>query len=254
MGSNITAAEVDKSKISAEEWRVRVELAAVYRLINLYGWDEMIYNHAAARVPGEPSKFLMKKHDHLYTEVTASNLVKVDMNAELDDRLGVNRPGFMLHSGVMMARPDVNYTIHVHANYAAAVCALPSGLRMVSQAALRFYGRVGYHDFEGIAEGVEERERIKRDLGDNRVLLMRYHGVLTVGAHCGATFSTLRHLMTACEIQLRAEATGQKLVEIAPEICAETAKQVEAGEHRRGNAEMPAYMRMADRVDPGYRS
>lgn len=244
---------VDRSKVSVEEWQVRVELAAIYRLVQHFGWDEFIYNHSAARVPGEPDKFLIKKHDLLYNEVTASNLVKVGMNEKLDERHGVNKPGFMLHAGIMRARSDVQCSIHVHTGLGGALAALPSGLRMVSQAALRFYGRVGYHDFEGITEGEEEQARIIRDLGNNRVLILRYHGFVTVGTHCALAFATLRHLMTAAEIQLRAEATGQKLVELAPEIGAATAQQVEEGERRRGGTDMPAYLRLADQIDAGYR-
>jgi ribulose-5-phosphate 4-epimerase/fuculose-1-phosphate aldolase len=254
MNTNVPAAEFDRSKISDDEWKVRIELAAVYRLLNHYGWDEFIYNHAVARVPGEPNMFLIKKHEHLYTEVTASNLVKVDMNAPLDAKLGVNAPGFILHSGVMMARPDVNYSIHIHTPQAGAVSALPSGLRMLSQASLRFHGRIGYHDFEGIVDSATEREHLARDLGNKSVLVLRYHGVLVVGSYCAATFGTLRHFMTACEIQLASEATGQSLKDIDPAICEATARQVEEGEKKRGNADMPSYLRLADRLDPGYRS
>ena len=243
----------DASGISAGEWTTRVELAAVYRLINHYGWDEFIYNHAAARVPGEPGKFLIKKHELIYTDVTASNLVKVDMHSPLDAKLGVNGPGFVLHSGVMLTRPDVNYSIHIHTPQAGAVSALPSGLRMISQAALRCYGRMAYHDFQGIAEGAAEREQIGREIADKNILILRNHGVLTIGQYCGPTFGTLRHFMTACEIQLLAEATGQPLKDIDPEICASTARQIDAAEGKRGNADMASYLRFADTLVPGYR-
>lgn len=243
-----------RSNISDEEWRVRVELAAVYRLIHHYGWDELIYNHAAARVLDDPGKFLIKRHELLYDEVTASNLVKVDIGDDLDERHGVNRPGFTLHSGIMMSRPDVHCSVHVHTVHGAALAALPSGLRMVTQAAMRFYGRIGYHEFEGITDSFDERDRIVRDLADHRVLIMRYHGLLSVGAHCTQAFNTMRHLITAIEGQLMAEATGQKLVDVAPELCAQTARQVEEGEKRRKNDDMQAYMRILDKIDPGYRS
>ena len=246
-------AGLDRSRVTPEEWSTRVELAAVYRLLHHYGWDEFIYNHAAARVPGEANKFLIKKHDHLYTEVTASNLVKVDLDEDVDASLGVNKPGFVLHSGVMMARPDVNFSIHIHTAIGGAVAALSGGLRMISQPALRFYGRVGYHEFEGITHNATEREHIARDLAQHRVLILRNHGVLIVGEHCAQVFGTLRHLMTACELQILAESTGQKLVEISPEICVATARQVEETERKSGNRDMGAYLRLAESLDPGFR-
>src|SRR6476620_8918354 len=130
--------------MSPEEWQARVDLAAIYRLCSLNGWDDIIYNHCAMRVPQEPSKFLMKRHELLWDEVTASNLVKVDMNADLDEKAGVNRPGFTLHGGVLRGRPDVNCSIHVHTEIGMALSGLKSGLRMISQQAIRFYKRIGY--------------------------------------------------------------------------------------------------------------
>src|SRR4029077_10029775 len=126
--------------ISPEEWQARTDLAAVYRLCAHYGWDDLIYNHCSMRVPGEPRKFLMKRHELLWAEVTASNLVKVDMHDDLDESAGVNRPGFTLHGGVLRGRPDVNCAVHVHTTTGMAICGLQSGLRMISQEAVRFYG------------------------------------------------------------------------------------------------------------------
>ena len=151
--------------VSDAEWQARVDLAAVYRLCAHYGWGDVIYNHCAMRVPGEDGKFLMKRHELLWTEVTASNLVKVDMHADLDERAGVNRPGFTLHGGVLQGRPDVKCTVHVHTEWGMALAGLKGGLRMVSQQATRFYKRVGYHPYEGITEDFAERERILADLG-----------------------------------------------------------------------------------------
>src|SRR6476661_5862483 len=145
-------AAVSRDAISAAESQARVDLAAVYRLIAHYGWDDVIYNHSSMRVPGEPRHFLMKKHDLLYTEVTASNLVKVSMDEDLDESSGVNRPGFTLHGGVLGARADVNCAMHVHTNIGMAFAGLKSGLRMLSQPAVRFYRRIGYHPYEGITE------------------------------------------------------------------------------------------------------
>ena len=150
--------------ISPEEWQARTDLAAVYRLCAHYGWDDLIYNHCSMRVPGEPSKFLMKQHELLWTEVTASNLRKVDMNDDLDEKSGVNRPGFTLHGGVLKGRADVNCAVHVHTETGMALAGLKHGLRMVSQQAIRFYQRIGYHPYEGITEDFSERERILKAL------------------------------------------------------------------------------------------
>src|SRR5215470_19072448 len=136
--------------ISPEEWQARVDLAAAYRLIAHYDWGDVIYNHSSLRVPGEDRKFLIKRHELLYTEVTASNPVKVSMDDDLDESAGVNRPGFTLHGGVLSARPDVNCAVHIHTPTGMALAGLKHGLRMVSQQAIRFYMRIGYHAYAGL--------------------------------------------------------------------------------------------------------
>src|ERR1041384_1242210 len=181
MNPHLKLATVAQSDISAAEWQARVDLAAIYRLIAHYGWGDVIYNHASMRVPGEERKFLIKRHELLYTEVTASNLVKVSMDEDLDERAGVNRPGFTLHGGVLSGRPDVNAAVHVHTDLGMAISGLKSGLRMVSQPAVRFYQRVGYHASAGITADFDERTRINRDLGKNRAMILHNHGLLTVG-------------------------------------------------------------------------
>jgi ribulose-5-phosphate 4-epimerase/fuculose-1-phosphate aldolase len=240
--------------ISAEEWQARIDLAAVYRLVAHYGWDDVIYNHSSMRVPGEERKFLMKRHELLYTEVTASNLVKVSMDDDLDESAGVNRPGFTLHGGVLSARPDVNCALHVHTELGMAIAGLKSGLRMVSQQAIRFYRRVGYHAYEGITEDFGERARINAALGNNRALIMHNHGLLTVGKSVREAFVLMKHLLEAADIQLKMEATGAELIEIPPEICEKTARQYEKHDSGRGSADWPASLRMLDRIDPSYRN
>jgi ribulose-5-phosphate 4-epimerase/fuculose-1-phosphate aldolase len=206
------------------------------------------------RVPGEPRKFLMKRHELLWTEVTASNLVKVDMDEDLDERAGVNRPGFTLHGGVLRARPDVNCAIHVHTATGMAIAGLKHGLRMVSQEAVRFYKRIGYHAYEGLTEDFDERERINAALGQNRALIMHNHGLLTVGRTAREAFVLMKHLIEAAEIQLKMEATGAELIEIPPEVCEKTAAQYERHDAGRGAADWPAYLRLLDRIDPSWRS
>lgn len=243
-----------KAGMSPEEWQARVDLAAVYRLCAHYGWDDVIFNHCSMRVPGEPSKFLMKQHELLWTEVTASNLRKVDMNEDLDEKAGVNRPGFTLHGGLLKGRPDINCAVHVHTDTGMALSGLKHGLRMVSQQAMRFYKRVGYHAYEGITEDFGERERILKALGSNRALIMHNHGFVTVGKTARESFVLMKYLMSASTIQLQMEATGGELIEIPPEICEKVAAQYETHDAGRGSADWPAYLRVIDAIDPGYRS
>ena len=203
MNTHAKLASISTKEISPSEWQARVDLAAVYRLIAHYGWDDVIYNHSSMRVPGEPRHFLMKKHDILYTEVTASNLVKVCMDEDLDEKSGVNRPGFTLHGGVLAARPDVNCAVHIHTNIGMAIAGLKGGLRMVSQQAIRFYQRIGYHAYEGITEDFGERERINRDLGQNRAMIMHNHGLLTVGKTAREAFVLMHHLVDAADVAIQ---------------------------------------------------
>ena len=252
--AKVAAAKVSQDQISDAEWEVRVDLAAVYRLINLHGWDDVIYNHASMRVPGEPRHFLMKRHELLYNEVTASNLVKVSMDEDLDESAGVNRPGFTLHGGVLNARADVNCAIHVHTPVGMAIAGLKSGLRMVSQQAVRFYDRIGYHAYEGITEDFGERERINKALGQNRALIMNNHGLLTVGKSARDAFVLMHHLIEAAEIQIMLESTGKEVLVIPDDICAKTVKQYEHHDAGRGSADWAAYMRKLDKIDRGYRN
>jgi ribulose-5-phosphate 4-epimerase/fuculose-1-phosphate aldolase len=243
-----------RAGMSASEWQARVDLAAVYRLVAHYGWDDVIYNHCSMRVPGEDTKFLMKRHELLWTEVTASNLVKVDMHDDIDEAAGVNRPGFTLHGGVLRGRPDVNCAVHVHTQTGIALAGLKSGLRMISQPAMRFYRRIGYHPYEGITEDFAERERILAHLGNHRAMILYNHGLLTVGKTAREAFVLMKYLLEAAEIQLQMESTGGELIEIPAEICEKVAAQYEKHDSGRGAADWPAYLRMLDEIDPSYRT
>jgi ribulose-5-phosphate 4-epimerase/fuculose-1-phosphate aldolase len=246
--------KLSQDGISQAEWQARIDLAAVYRLTALHGWDDVIYNHSSMRVPGEPRHFLMKQHDLLYTEVTASNLVKVCMDEDLDEKSGVNRPGFTLHGGVLSARDDVNCAIHVHTNIGMAIAGLKHGLRMVSQQAIRFYQRIGYHKYEGITEDFEERQRLNRDLGKNRAMIMHNHGLLTVGKSAREAFVLMKYLIDAADIQLKIEATGGEAIEIPAAVCEKTAAQYETHDAGRGSHDWGAYLRMLDKIDTSYRN
>lgn len=254
MNINVRVATVAEADIAPAEWQARVDLAAVYRLIAHYEWGDVIYNHSSLRVPGEGRKFLIKRHELLYEEVTPSNLVKVSMDDDLDESAGVNRPGFTLHGGVLSARADVNCAVHVHTETGMAIAGLKHGLRMVSQPAVRFYNRLGYHDYEGITEDFSERARINKALGDNRALVMRNHGLLTVGATAREAFVLMKALLEAADIQLKMEATGGALMEIPAQICEKTARQYEHHDSGRGSADWPAYLRMLDSIDPAWRN
>jgi ribulose-5-phosphate 4-epimerase/fuculose-1-phosphate aldolase len=254
MNVSVKVPSIARGDITAAEWQARVDLAAVYRLIAHYGWGDVIYNHSSLRVPAEERKFLIKRHELLYEEVTPSNLVKVSLDDDLDERAGVNRPGFTLHGGVLAARPDVNCAVHVHTVTGMAISGLKHGLRMVSQPAMRFYNRLGYHDYEGITEDFGERARINKALGKNRALIMRNHGLLTVGKTAREAFVLMKSLIEAADIQLRMEATGGALSEIADEICEKTARQYEHHDAGRGSADWPAYLRMLDAIDPSWRT
>jgi ribulose-5-phosphate 4-epimerase/fuculose-1-phosphate aldolase len=234
--------------------RARLDLAAVYRLLALHGWGDVIFNHAAMRVPSNPRHFLIKRHELLYTEVTASNLVEVSMDDDLDERSGVNRPGFTLHSGVLRGRPDVQCSVHVHPEEGIVLSGLKHGLRPLSQNAMRFYNRLGYHDYEGLTDSFDERERIVTALGKNRALIMRHHGITTVGETAREAFSLMKEFVRAARIQLQMEATGADLLEIPPQVCERVAAQYEKHDRGRASAEWPAYLRQLDTVDPGYRS
>jgi len=253
MNPHVKIAPVTQADIAPAEWQARVDLAAAYRLVAHYGWGDVIYNHSSMRVPGEERKFLIKRHELLYTEVTASNLVKVSMDDDLDESSGVNRPGFTLHGGVLAAQSDVNCAVHVHTETGMALAGLKRGLRMVSQPAVRFHNRVGYHDYEGITEDFGERARINKALGNNCALIMRNHGLLTVGKTVREAFVLMKSLLEAAQIQLAMEATGGELVEIPAEICEKAAHQYELHDSGRGSADWPAYLRMLDATDRSYR-
>lgn len=241
------------SALDFDEKTARTYLAATYRLIAYLGWDEGIYNHISLRVPSEPTKFLIKHHELLYREVTASNLIKVDMTHDLDEKSGVNRPGFTLHSGILMGRSDVNCAIHLHTTEGIALSAHKGGLRMMSQNALRFYQRIGYHPYEGITEDFGERERILANLGQGKALVLENHGLLTVSPTPWGAFGLMRDLITACKSQLLLEATGAEIKEISTDICEKVARQYDAHDNGRGTADWPSWLRLLDSVDQSYR-
>ena len=244
------------NSISAEEWTARTDLAAAHRLCEINGWTDLIFNHLTVRVPGEPQNFLIKRHSLMFEEVTASNLVKVDLakpvNTEEDD---VNLAGFVIHSAVYNARPDVNAVMHVHSDPGIAISARKGGLRCLSQESMMFYDRVSYHDFEGIALDTDECDRLGKNLGRNNTMILRNHGVLTCGATVADATLRLRNLLMVAEQQLRIEAMGAEVNEVPAEVCEKTAQQYERLVHKHGRrTEWAAMLRWLDRRDPSYRT
>ena len=240
---------------ATSEWQARVDLAAAHRLADVYGWTQLIYNHFTCRVPGEPSHFLVKPHTWMFREVTASSLVKLDLEGRPADPAGpVNAAGFAIHTAVLKARPDVNAVLHIHTDSGIAISAHKDGLRFMSQAAMRFYGRLGYHDYYGIAE-IEESESIARDIGSAKAMILRNHGLLVVGRSIPEAMSRLNYLMSAIESQLKIEATGAHNILLPPpDMCERAARQWVVLEDSGRLDEWPAMLRWMDGLDAGYRA
>lgn len=238
------------------EQQVRIDLAAAYRLAALAGWDDTIYTHLSASVPQEPGVYLINEFGLGFDEVTASNLVKVNLRGEVVDGSGrpVNPTGFAIHGAVHAARPDVECVIHLHAPWSVALAMLPEGLRATSQWAMRLHGRLGRHTYEGLALGSDEQRRLVRNLGALDGLILENHGTLTVGRSVAEAFMLMHILERAAQAQLRAmAATGGRLAVVSDALAGRTYRQwVGDGSERDGDLEWPALLRRADRLSPGY--
>jgi len=243
------------------EAELRVQLAACYRLVAHFGMDDLIYNHISARVPGPEHHFLINPYGLLFSEVTASCLVKIDLdgNKVEPSDYEVNRAGFVIHSAVHAGRPDALCVLHTHSDAGTAIAALPNGLAPVSQFAMRYQGHTGFHDYEGVALGTDERERLVRDLGPHHTLVLRNHGVLTVGRTIPEAFILMYYFEKAARVQLLAQgglAAGERLVLPAPEVSALASRQFNDFHGDilpPGTREWPAFMRLLDRTQPDYR-
>jgi ribulose-5-phosphate 4-epimerase/fuculose-1-phosphate aldolase len=247
-----------RGKVSAEEWQARVDLAACYRLVALFGMNDLVYNHVTARVPGEEGRFLINPYGYAYEEITASSLVKIDFDGKvaLDSGTGygVNLAGFVIHSAVHKARHDVACVIHTHSPAGMAVSALQCGLLPLTQNAM-FFGSIGYHGYEGPAIDLDEQQRLVRDLGDGMALILRNHGLLTAGRTVCEAFVTMHWLERACQAQVMAMACNTPLNHPDPKTVALTNERYRPGQRRSiTELEWPALLRMLDRRDPGYRA
>jgi ribulose-5-phosphate 4-epimerase/fuculose-1-phosphate aldolase len=259
---NSPAIKVVKSvrdQVSAEEWQARVNLAAAYRLTALYGYTEMIANHISCRVPGSHDQFLINPYGMLYEEIDASCLIKVDVEGKVlfnASDYGVNAAGFVIHSAIHMAKPEMDCVAHTHTPAGMAVSAMECGLLPLAQTSMRFL-HIGYHDFEGIADDVGERERLVRDLGDHEAMILRNHGLLVVGRTIPATFNLLYRLERACEVQVMALSCNTKLVYPPQDVLEATFDKVKPRvdrPNRNGDLAWPALLRKLDRVDPSFRN
>lgn len=244
-----------RARVSDAEWQARTELAAVYRIIAHYNWTDTIYTHISARVPDEPG-FLINPWGLLYDEITASALVKVDVDGRiLDDPvgLGINAAGFVIHGAIHAARHDIAFVIHTHTRAGAAVSAQEHGLLPISQHATYFTGGIAYHDSEGIAIDRDEQVRLVKDLGNKYLMILRNHGLLVAGRSPGEALFNIIGLERACEIQIAALAGGSPLRKINP-AAAESSAAIINSLGGNFNRDWAAMLRLADRVAPDYRN
>ncbi|MCW2236842.1 class II aldolase/adducin family protein [Azospirillum canadense] len=250
------AGRVAGTGIGDAERRARVDLAACYRLVAERGWGDLIYTHISLAVPGEPGRFLINPFGLTFDEVTASNLVKIDIQGNIvgDTPYAVNATGFTIHGAVHAAREDAACVMHLHNEAAVAVSMLKDGLLPLSQHALRFYRDLGYHRYEGLALTEAEKARLVDSLGQRKALLLHNHGSLVLGRTVAEAFCLMDMLDKACRMQLAAQATGAELVLPSPEVCEATYRQLTADPEPEGELEWPALLRRLDRLCPDYKN
>lgn len=247
-----------KTRVSNAEWQTRVDLAACYRLMPLFGMSDLIYNHITARIPGENEHLLINPYGLMYEEITASSLITIDLAGNIllnpTRDCEINQAGYVIHSAVHAARKDVQCVIHTHSRAGMAVSALKCGLLPLTQTAMRF-GHLAYHDYESVAIDVAERDGLARDLGDSDAMILRNHGLLAVGADISQAFNTIYWLEMACRAQVDAMACNTEL-NLPPPAVVEKTALLYRPETRRpfGVLEWPAMLRYLDRRDPSFRS
>jgi ribulose-5-phosphate 4-epimerase/fuculose-1-phosphate aldolase len=246
------------SAFSDEEWALRVDLAACYRLLAKFGMTDMVYNHVTVRVPGPQVHMLINPYGYHYSEITASCFFKIDLDGNIvshsGTEYGLNKAGLVIHSAVHAARPDAHAIIHTHTRAGMAVSAMECGLLPITQTSMRFWNRVGYHDFEGPALDEREKATLVQDLGTHDALILRNHGLLTCGRSIPECFNTMYWLELACKTQIDALTSGVQLRMPPEEIREKTAVLYEPGTRRVwGEMEWAALLRMLDRDDPSFR-
>ncbi|VWB87658.1 class II aldolase/adducin family protein [Burkholderia lata] len=245
-----------KEVVSADEWQLRCDLAACYRLIALHGWSDLIFTHISARLPGSGHRFLINPYGMLFDEITASSLIVIDLdgNKLTDSPFPVNRAGFVIHSAIHSAREDAQCVLHTHTRAGAAIAALKCGVLPVSQPSTFVLSSLAYHDYEGVAIRDDEKPRLQADLGQANYLVLRNHGLLTVGPTVADAFLAMYIFETACQIQISALAAGE-ITTVAPEIMTGLADVARAQTGGQGGAFLwPALLRKLDRIDATYRT
>lgn len=245
--------------MDAAEWDARVNLAASYRLVHHFGWTDLIYNHITLSVPGEPGVFLTNPFGLNYSEVTASSLVKIDINGNLlsSTPFRINRAGFVIHSAIHAAREDAKCVLHTHSRASVAIACLQEGLVPMNQGGLQFYNRLSYHDYEGFAVEDEERARLIASLGANHLLILRNHGVLTIGDTVAKAFQRMYFFEQSAQLQLDVMQTGRPICMPSPEVCEKTAQSWYDGSSdssANDDIEWAALLRLADTHYPGFRA
>lgn len=258
MGVNALDIRSRKAEVSEAEWKTRVDLAAAYRLVALFKWDDLVFTHITARVPGEDNEFLINPYGLMFDEITASSLVKIDTSGnKLDDTpFPVNPAGFTIHSAIHGARHDAQCVLHTHTLNGVAVSAQKHGVLPLSQQSIFVLSSLAYHDYEGVALRDDEKPRLVRDLGDSNFLMLRNHGLLTLGPTIADAFLNMYLFETVCNIQVRALAGGGELIHVDPRII-ETAQQQARGVTNGvggGALTWPGLLRRLDRIDDSYRS
>ncbi len=245
-----------REQVTAEEWRLRVDLAACYRLVALHGWDDLVFTHVSARIPGPDHHFLINPYGFTFDEITASSLVKVDMDCKplLPTPYPVNPAGFVIHSAIHSVREDAGCVLHTHTAAGVAVAAQKDGLLPLSQHATTVLWTTGYHDYEGIAVRDDEKPRLQSDLGTNNCLILRNHGLLTVGRTVADAFVAMFNLQRACEMQLLAQSSGVPLQLIGKDVLDGVGAAMKAASAGMGLERLvwPGMLRKLDRVNPGY--
>ena len=245
-----------RESVSPEEWQTRVDLAALYRLVALYGWDDLVFTHISARVPGEDNHFLLNPYGLLFEEIKASDLVKIDLDGNIVSKTEhfVNAAGFTIHSAVHGNGQHNHAVIHTHSNDGVAVSAQEHGLLPISQTAMVIRNECAYHDYEGIALNHDERERLLDDLGDKHCMILRNHGLLATGATCADAWLRLFFLERACTMQIKALSGGSKLNMVPDNVVELVTDQGQmASEQGIGNLAWPALMRKLDKIDASYK-
>lgn len=243
-----------RNQVSEQEWQLRVELAACYRLVAEFGWDDLVFTHISVRIPGSENHFLINPYGMMFDEITASDLIKIDQNGNIlqDTPHSVNHAGFIIHSCIHEVRHDVGCIIHTHTRAGVAVSAQKEGILPISQQSTYVLSSLAYHDYEGVAVREDEQPRLQRDLGDANFLILRNHGLLTVGKTVADAFLSMYALETTCQIQLAAQSGGSKLIHIEPKIVSSITEAVKT-QGVDGSIVWPALLRKLDRIDPRYK-